>query len=427
MPQLTQQALDWLVPGLLEAKILSVIRSLPKSLRTHFVPAPAAAAQIARQLASTDQSVPLAAAVAERLTQWAGQTITAGQLALENLPDHLRFRIQVLDDDGGLVAAGRNLAQLVAQYAPADQAASTQLAAAGSLLPDSSWQPGPLNSAEELDAMPRELTLQQGGVTIAAYPAVVDTGSAVETRLVATAAEAQRLSRSGLTRLFSLKNQRSLRTQVKHLPQWNQAAIYLSDLMATDQLQLVLQELIARLAFIENQPLPCTAAEFNARQLRATAQISVAAQEVSPWWPKLATHYHQSRLGLQSAPASWQAVVPEIRQQLAGLLTPGFLSDTPWQWLSEYPRYLQAARMRLDKLVGDGFRKDRRLAAPLETAQAAYQQAARSPRSNEPDFAQRVDNLRWALEEWRVSLFAQQLGTRMTVSKRIQEMLQSLR
>jgi ATP-dependent helicase HrpA len=192
-------------------------------------------------------------------------------------------------------------------------------------------------------------------------------------------------------------------------------------------LQTGIQDLLARIAFVENQPLVKDSIDFAARQARSAMQISVATQEIAVWLPVLATSYQELRLRLEKAPSPWKEVVDAIRQQLGELFGPRFLQETPWQWLKEYPRYLQAARLRLDKLTSGGLPKDRKLAEPLMAAKTSYLQATKAPRSSDAHYNRHLNELRWLIEELQVSLFAQQLGTKMSVSpKRIQEVIQKL-
>jgi ATP-dependent helicase HrpA len=262
---------------------------------------------------------------------------------------------------------------------------------------------------------------------VSAFRAVVDTGSGVEARLVDTAAEAERLTNAGMMRLFVIKNEKLLRTQVKNLPQWNAAALSLGAILPASALQAGIRDLLARIAFIENQPAVKDSSDFDARQSRASVLVTVATQEVAGWLPVLGSSYQELRLGLEKAPRLWSEVIDSIRLQLADLFALGFLQEVPWQWLKEYPRYLQAARIRLEKLTSGGLPKDRKLSEPLIAARAAYRQATQSKRMADPQFVQQVTELRWLIEEFQVSIFSQQLGTKVTVSpKRIQQALQSL-
>ncbi len=412
--QVSQAALGWLVPGLLEEKVLAIIRSLRKALRTHFTPAPDFAKKLTDRLNRCDRSRAFAIALAEEMSKLSHQNVRASDLEDSLVPEHLRFLVRVIDDSGIEVGQGRDVDELIARFGvSSDVSDSTD-----------QWTNRPIRSPEDLDKIPKEFTARRGGVKVVAYVAIVDAGQSVEARLVDTSSEAELRSRVGLNRMFALINDRTLRTQVKHLPDWNRSAIALSKILSSSDLQQGVQDLIARIAFIEDRPLPLKSYEFSARQQRAVGQISIATQEITGWLPKLATNYQQLRLQLEKAPTAWSDVVAEIQLQLGELFEPGFLTHVPWRWLGEYPRYLQAAYVRLEKLPAGGLAKDRKLAGPLISARSAYREAATSPRANDPTIAQSLTDLRWTLEEFQVSLFAQQLGTKITVStKRIQEML----
>lgn len=420
--QISEQALGWLVPGLLEEKLMAIIKSLPKSLRTAFVPAPDVAKKLFGQLISHDRSVPFSVALAEKMTTHAKEQVTATDIDNAKIPDHLRFLVQVIDGEGHVVAASRDVDQLVNEYGLSSSETSSAIGEEAG-----TWKDREIRGPEELDGLPTQVVIRRGGVKVAVFRALVDTGKAVEAKLVDTAAEAERLSQAGIARLFAIKNDKTLRSQTKNLPKWNESALSLGSIISSAQLQSGIQDLIARIALVENQPMVKDSIDFAARQARASVQISIATQEVAAWFPGMAANFQELRLRLEKSPAPWKEVVDSIRQQLRELFADRFLQETPWQWLKEYPRYLQAARMRLDKLTSGGIPKDRKLCEPLAAARAAYQTALQSPRAGDPAFAKILVELRWLLEEFQVSIFAQQLGTRVTVSpKRIQEAVQRL-
>jgi ATP-dependent helicase HrpA len=146
--------------------------------------------------------------------------------------------------------------------------------------------------------------------------------------------------------------------------------------------------------------------------------LGLAVQEVAAVAAPLFEHYHQARLALERATApSWRYAVEDIRQQLAHLMPPGFLTSTPWRWLQQYPRYLQAIRIRLEKLSGDGLARDRRHAAEIAPCWEAYLDLHRR-QTEQGRVEPQLSEHRWLLEEYRVSLFAQQLGTAVPVSRK---------
>lgn len=420
--QVSQQALAWLVPGLLEDKIAAIIKSLPKSLRTSFVPAPDVARQLAQQLRGVDRSIPFSSVLAEKMTAYAGQSIGVSDIDLSKLPEHLNFLVQVVDAQGVTLDQGRDVDQLIAEHGLSGKDSSQAISEEAQ-----HWKDVEIRSPQDLDGLPKQILLHRGGVKVVAFPALVDTGKGVLAKLVDTPAEAERLSRGGVTRLFALKNDKLLRGHVKHLPRWNEAALALGKILPAASLQSGIQDLMVRMALIEGQPAIAGSLEFDARQARASAQLAVAAQEIAVWLPQLASSFQELRLRLEKAPAMWQEVVEAIRGQLSELAGPAFLADTPWQWLKEYPRYFQAAKLRMEKLSQGGVAKDRKLFEPIATARQAFRQLQQSPRCGDPQYFASLNELRWMIEELQVSIFAQQLGTKITVSpKRVQELIGKL-
>lgn len=419
--QLSEEALGWLVPGLLEEKLLHLIRALPKSLRTNFVPAPDVAHKLAEQLSQVAHDQPFTTALCQAMSAHAGERIQPAHFQLEKLPDHLRFMICVVDDEGKPIHRSRDIAKLQSELAPPAAALGEGTSGEGS-----DWTNRTV-TANDFEELPLQVTVRRGGLVVAAFPALVANGDRVEMRLADTAFEAERLTRLGLTRLMSVKHNRSLRSQVSHLPEFSACCVKIGHVLPAKELSAQLQDLIARLALVDDQPLIRTRTEFEARNARAAGQISMATQEVAQWLPKFAEQLHQVRLLTEKTPEVWREVFGSIREQLSLLLRPGFLLDTPWVWLNEYPRYLQAVRLRVDKLKSGGIPKDRKLSEPIEAAWRAYQSRADSHAASSVEAAQRLEELRWMIEELRVSIFAQQLGTKVSVSpKRVQSLLDSL-
>ena len=419
--QVSDEALGWLVPGLLEDKLLYLIRSLPKNLRTNFVPAPDVAKAIAVELNQSSRERPFTIVLCEVLSRRAGESIRPSDFDGAKLPEHLQFMLRVVDDSGKVIGEGRNVSELQAQYAPPETTMATKQVAAAN-----EWQDRRITQID-FDALPKQVGVRRGGLIVAAFPSLVDVGDAVELRLADNAAEAERLSFQGWMRLYSLKHHRNLRGQVAHLPGLERSSVLLGNVLKSDQLRGQLQDLIARIAFMDGQPLPQNRDDFETRNLRAVEQISIATQSVSAWLPKLAEASHEVRKRVESLPATWREIADGIREQLRDLLAVGFLTTTPWSALQELPRYLRAIELRLDKLKAGGLPKDKQLRAPIEKALVRYRQLQSQLSTPNAEVVQKLEQVRWMIEEFRVSIFAQSLGTKQTVSeKRINEFLDSL-
>lgn len=419
--QISDEALAWLVPGLLEDKLLYLIRSLPKNLRTNFVPAPDVAKSLAAELNKADRQRPFSTVLCELLSRRAGEPIRASDFDWTKLPEHLQFLVRVVDDSGNVVETSRNVAELQSQYAPPESMMATKQVAT-----TSDWKDRRITQVD-FDSLPAQVGVRRGGLIVAAFPALVDVGDAVELRLVDHATEAERLSLQGWNRLFALKHHRNLRGQVAHLPDLEKSSVLLGHVLKSDQLRMQLQDLIARIAFIENQTMPQNRDDFELRNMRAVEQISIATQNVAAWLPRFSESAHEVRKRVEALPATWREIADDIRDQLKELFAADFLKVTPWSALVELPRYLRAIELRLDKLKAGGLPKDKQLRTPIEKAVKRFRDVKSQPMLVTPEVQARLDQLRWLIEEFRVSIFAQSLGTKQTVSeKRINEFLDSL-
>ena len=418
--QISEAALGWLVPGLLEEKLLHLIRALPKHLRRNFVPAPDVARKLAQELATQPKDIPFTTAVCTLMSRLAGEPIKPDDFDLQKLPDYLNFRIQVVNDAGKAIDSGRSLSEiqtrLGAQASPAAPPAVSELPAL--------WN-GRKTMVVDFEQMPESLMITRGGVKVAAFPTLVDVGDGVTLSLAETQTDALATAQQGWMRLFAIKFRRELTSQVNHLPGLEQACIQLAPLVPASALRDQLRDLIARVAFVEQQTALHTRLDFEARAACATRQISLATQDLAAWLPKLATHYHTLRLALETAPAPWREVADDIQSQIVQLTDRQFLKSVAWQDLREYPRYLQAAVMRWEKLRSGGIPKDRKLREPIERLSIRYRELV--AKAGALSQSQGLQQARWLIEELRVSIFAQQLGTRHSVSvKRIDELLSSL-
>ncbi len=415
--QVSEGALGWLVPGLLEEKILHLIRSLPKSLRTSFVPAPDVARLLATTLASNEKDRSFSEVLCKAMSDYAGERITPSAFQLDKLPQHLRMSVRVVDDDGKLLDAGRDVASLQSKYA--------LQAEPDAAVPDSQgdWENRTVRP-DKFEDYPQQVTIIRGGVKVAAFPCLtVVSDQEVQLRLAETQAEAEEKSRAGLTQLLTTKHHRTLRAQVANLPEISQSTMRLSHLVPSKELARQLEQLIARIALIEDREPIYKATDWEARNAMARREVTIATQDVAAWLPSFAKQVHAVRLLREKAPAPWAEVFEQVDQQLEWLFPDGFMSIVPWTWLKHYPRYLSAIEARVEKLRSGGLPKDRRLRAPIESLLADYDIAIESEEHHDA-FDKHLE-ARWMIEELRVNIFAQQLGTVMSVSeKRIRKQLE---
>ncbi len=401
---LTEAALDWAVPGHLEQKVEHYLRSLPKELRRGFVPLAETAKALATQLASRDrltarrESLPqaLVAEIAERHRIALDPAVWADKPP----PDHLRVRVRVVDAGGKELAASRELAEirgaLLAQSRQASVAVAREEPSAWRAI-RAKWET-PEHTTWAWSELPeRVLVTEQAGAPVYAFPGLQAGRDGVARRLFKTPEEAAAAARAGLAALFE--------RQLGHELMWTQrdlrAMKALGPLVATlapmDELQEQMFASIRR--WVTQRPVvPATAAVFGTMLDRAKADL----RGIVPRAVDLLREILTLRLELQvlpEAPAS-------LATDLAALLPANFLQAAPYAQLAHFPRYLKAMKLRAERARKNPA-KDAERAAQL----APYQAAAMRLRGLEGGEA-----LRWLLEEFRVSLFAQELGTAEAVS-----------
>lgn len=415
--QVSEEALGWIVPGLLAEKIQFLIKALPKSLRTNFVPAPDVAKKLSKQLINADRSQPFTTALCNVMHEHSGERIRPSDFDQDKLPLHLKFLVKVVDDDGSYLGESRDVEDLKQRFSP-QQAEFEEATVADD------WE-NQVVTPQKFPDFEKVVTVSRGGVRVAAFPALVDFEDKVELRLADSVSESDRLTQQGLTRLFAMKHAKSLRNQVSHMPKFDQASMRLGHLVSSSDLRSQLKDLLARIALVEDQPSIRTSVDFEARNARASVQINIASQDVAAWLPKLADQVHDLRLRTERAPGSWSEVFADIHEHMNALFPEGFLREIPWSGLEEYPRYLQAIGQRIDKLSNGGLPKDRKLRAPIDEFWNTYRDLSSS--TSDPVVLEKLENFRWMIEEFRVSVFAQTLGTKQTVSdKRLREYLRRI-
>ena len=403
--QLDDVQTGWLIPGLMKSRIVALIRSLPKPIRRNLVPAPDTATKVAERI-EFGRGI-FFEVVARELSKFGGAPIDPALFKTEKLDDHLKVNLQVINQQGEIIAQGRSVAEIRSQLG-AEHASSVVE------VEDETWnQDGLLLWSWE--DLPEEIMITRGGTRLAAFPAIVDQHDSVGLRLTDSKNAGDMTSRQGLVRLLQISNRKLLRSQVNWLPDLDRYAITLSSLMPSGELKSQLADLITRVAFIDRKPIPRSKSEFEELRAGAVEQISIASQDVAKWLPKLADAFHEVQLKLEGLSDRFATTKGDVRSQLAELKSEEFLARTPWQWLQHYPRYLQAISYRVEKLDSTPVERDRSRSNAVGEFWQRYADLTQLHRDQaivDPE----LETFRWMIEELRVSLFAQPLGTSLTVS-----------
>ncbi|MHB1739163.1 MAG: ATP-dependent RNA helicase HrpA [Actinomycetes bacterium] len=395
---------DWQIPGLREELVTSLIRSLPKGLRRELVPVPDTARAVLAEL--QPGPVPLVHALGQLLRQRTGVVIPVDAWDYGRIPDHLRATFQVEDADHRVLGEDKDLRSLTERLRPRVRTELARISPGVERTGLLDFPPG---------GLPRTVHSQRGSARLTGFPTLVDEGASVAIRVVGSQDEAGRSMRTGIRRLLLLAVPSPVRPALARLDNREKLALGHSPYadvpaLLADAVAACVDHLVAqaggpawdepawhRLAAEVRAGLPQTMTD----AVRTIAEVLARDQELGQ------AVAAARRPGLAAGLA-------DIDAQRARLLSPGFASATGVGRLGDLVRYLRAAEHRVSRLVQDPGR-DARWASELHTVQAAYDELLTglpAPGRARPE----VVAIRWMIEELRVGLFAQTLGTAYPVS-----------
>jgi ATP-dependent helicase HrpA len=415
--RLPADGFDRQVPGLQADLVTALLRSLPKDLRKRFVPAPDTAAWLLTRLPHHDPHRPLTEILSEELQAATGVVVPPDAWDPAKVPEHLRLTFRVEDADGAVLAEGKDLTALRERLAPTVRSTVAEAAADVERTGLTAWSIG---------ALPDAFERQVDGQTVRGVPALVDEGDTVALRVLGTAVDARRAHRRGVRRLLTL----TVPSPVKHVlgrldptprlalganPHGSVPALLADcvdaavDALAADDLDQVRDAAaFDRLRDRVRGDLAGTTYDV----VRTVADVLVLSADVSGRLDSL--------VGDRVAPA-----VDDERAHLARLIRPGFVTRVGRDRLPHLRRYLRAVVARLDALPTDPVRDATRQSevAAVEAEVDAWLARLPARRRDDAD----VVEVTWMVEELRVSLFAQRLGTAYPVSaKRIAKAMAAL-
>ena len=415
--QVTSEGFDWQIPGLRQDVVTELIRSLPKPIRRHYVPAPDYAGKFLDRAVPLQEPLPFT--LARELQRMVGVPVKADDFDLTRIPDHLKITFRIVDERRRTVAEDKDLEALKLQLRPKARQALSKAAAAtagpsGESIERSGltgWTIGTLN---------RVFETRRAGQPVKAFPALVDQGETVAVRLFDTEAEQQQAMWRGTRRLILL-----------NIPV--NPAKFASDKLTNQQ----------KLALSRN---PHGSVQALFEDCATAAADRLIAAHGGPAWDEESFRklYDKVRADLvdltvrtigqvQQILAAWQACerrlkstnsltlvnnVTDVRDQLAVLMPPGFVTATGLRRLPDLMRYLVAADRRLQQMP-TAVQRDTTRMAKVHEMQDEYAWLLEQLPQGRP-VPQEVLDIRWMIEELRVSYFAHALGTAQPVSdKRI--------
>jgi ATP-dependent helicase HrpA len=398
--QVKGDELGWQVPGLREELLTELIRSLPKQLRTAFVPAPNTAREVTADLGPAHGD--LLSALAAELTRISGLRVSRDDFDLTRLPAHLRMTFRVVDGDR-VLATGKDLGALRAELQPRLEAAINQAARGLTRSGLRDWSIGTL---------PRVFSHGE----VRAYPALADAGDSADVRLFGTEAEAAASMLRGTRRLVMLAVPSGVRSIAGRLPvsaklamsrhPYSSAAAELDDCVACAADQVI----------TDAGGPAWDAAGFERLVEAAREQLAVNTARVLDVTADVLSAAHEAEIALLANTGAPAAALEDMRAQYAALIYPGFIAETGLARLPDLVRYLKGIARRLEKMHESPARDAERMATVHRVADAYRETLLSLPEAARHDAD--VTAVRWMIEELRVSLFAQTLGTHGPVSEK---------
>jgi ATP-dependent helicase HrpA len=422
LASLSPAGFDWLVPGLREDLVTALIKSLPKAIRRTVVPAADWARRLLDALPTDDpeelEGTTLAEFLADTIQRKTHTPVDPQDFDLERIPPHLRMTFAVVNDRGVEVARSKDLQSLQQKLKSRGREAVAKVAAA---TPHAIERSG--LTTWDFDELPKIIDTRQGGTVIRAYPALVDTGpstgsgTGVSIRLMSTPDDQARATPAGIRALLLAGIPSPLSYVREHLSQNEKLLLATSPYQNIAALfdDCLVAVVDAGLRTYAPNGMLWTRAEFDAARLEISATlVDSLFATVTTVTSILAAARDAERAIKATTSMAVLASVADAREQLAALVFPGFVSSTGVAQLRHLPRYLRGISDRLDKLPTEVAR-DRVWLTEIQASTARYLAAGgRIPLA--PNTPEKLVRVRWMLEELRVSLFAQHLGTAETIS-----------
>ena len=407
LPQLRSERLDWLVPGLLETKAVALVRNLPKALRKNFVPVPDFVGAALAKITFGEGALP--EALGRELLRMTGARVSddAWAEAAAGLESHLKMNIEVVDARGKFLGEGRDLAELTARFAEASQAALAP--------PQHKAEQQPVE-AKGFAQVAEKAQAKMAGLSMTVYPALVEEAGVVKEGRFPTQAEAEWQHRRALQRLLLQQLAEPAKYLRNKLPGLTELGLLYRDMGKVDALveDILLASLDSCILDGEAQ-LPRDGTALASLAERKRGDWTAHAERLARLTLEILKHWHGLQKRFKGKIDLAQAVaLNDIKAQLGNLVYPGFVRETPAEWLKEYPRYLKAIEQRFEK-IGAQLQRDRVWSGELAGYWEQYQTRLKKHLQEGKRDAE-LALYRWMLEEYRVSLWAQQLGTRMAVS-----------
>ncbi|RJX69555.1 ATP-dependent RNA helicase HrpA [Vibrio sinensis] len=413
--QIEPAGFDWQIPGLRHELVVSLIKSLPKTLRKNFVPAPNYADAFLARV--TPLELPLLDAMEKELRRMTGVELYRDDWNLAQVPDHLKVTFRAVDHRNRKLNENRDLFELKESLKDKVQETLSKVA-------DDDIEQKGLHTWS-FGELPKVYQQKRGGYDVKAYPAIVDNKDSVEIKLYETEFEQASAMRAGQRRLILLNVPSPIKYLHSNLPNKSKLGLYFNPYgkvldLIDDCISCGIDKLIE-----ERGGMVWESAQFEALKEHVRAELGDTVVDIAQQVETILTTAFNINKKLKGKIDFTMAfALSDIKAQVEGLIFKGFATECGWKRLPDILRYMRAIERRMEKLPIDP-NKDRLHMLKIESVVSSYKELLNKvPKGVE--VPENIKEVRWMIEELRVSFFAQQLGTPYPVSdKRVKNIIDS--
>ncbi|MBF7072935.1 ATP-dependent RNA helicase HrpA [Glaciecola sp. MH2013] len=423
--QVNNIGFDWLVPGFQHELVVAIIKGLPKRLRRNFVPAPNFADACLAEIQPIDNNgapQTIISAVADKLFKMTGVRLSEEDFNSSELPNHLQMTFSIVDENGKVQKSGKDLLALQNKLKAKVKETIEKVASPELERQDlTNW---------DFDALPRSFEQQHAGYQIKAYPALQKRQNKVDIVLLDNADEAEKQHRLGVYQLVRNTVPSPVKYLQQKLPNKAKLSLYFTPFgqvsVLIDDIILAAIDALVRAYENDNKRTIRTKDDFNAVCELVRANINDQALDIAFKIEKgMTTAHHIQKQCKGNIPVNLLSNIAAIKTQLNRLVYKGFVFDFGNTRLDDWNRYVQALSQRFEKLKVDPNR-DRMNQIEVDKAQSRFDEVE-SKYKKLGEYPDDLHEIKWMIEEFKVSLFAQQLGTNRPISlKRIANNLSEL-
>ena len=400
--QVPEHAFDWMVPGFLQEKIVALIKALPKKYRRSFVPAPEYAKACAESLEPYQS--PLIDSLTQQLNKMTGVKVPNDVWAQVSIPEYLKMNFKIVDDKDNVLVSGRDLTQLKLQLQENESVVTApEMTESESFI---QWS---------FDEIPQQKTVDIRGFKLLVYPAIIDNGDSVSLQNFEQLEEAIVAHKQGVSRLYQIQEKSKIKYIEKNLAHVNEMCLnFSSALDCKDLKQELLQSIITEALLCEDESIR-TKTEFEQRSAEANARLMSVSNHLCDLMLEVSRHYKKVKQVLSvQTPLSWIQSIQDIQSQLENLIYPGFIQQTERRWLLQLPKYLNGIQQRIKKLEQDPQKDQQRVTQLAPYWNQYIEWADNHHLINHHN--NKLSHYHWMLQEMRISLFCQELGTSIKIS-----------